>query len=159
MPKAKSNLKLKGFSLVELLFAGAIFVVFATGIIEVLLFGLETDRLGEETTIATQYAASGLEALRSLKAKNFNALSITDATGIARSNGDWTLSGTNNTFEKYTRVIKIEEVKRGGDGNINESGGDADPDTKKVSVTVSWNVTPSRSDSVVLDTFLTRWKQ
>lgn len=159
MMKAKSNLKLKGFSLIELLFAGAIFVVFATGIIEVLLFGLETDRLGEETTIATQYAASGLEALRSLEAKNFNDLSITDATGIARDNGDWTLSGTNNTFGKYTRVIKIEEVRRSGDGNIDEGGGDADPDTKKVSVTVSWKVTPSRSNEVVLDTFLTRWKQ
>ncbi|MEI8097078.1 MAG: prepilin-type N-terminal cleavage/methylation domain-containing protein, partial [Candidatus Moraniibacteriota bacterium] len=67
--KLKKNL-VRGFSLIELLFAGALFAVFATGVVEVLLFGLETDRLGEETTIATEYASQGLEAVRSIKAQS-----------------------------------------------------------------------------------------
>lgn len=151
-------MRLNGFSLIELMLAGAVFMVFATGIVEVLLSGLEADRLGEETTIATEYATEGIEALRSLKAKNFDDLSVTAATGIARDNGDWILSGSDNTFGKYTRVVAIAAVNRDGSGNIDESGGSEDPDTKKATVTVSWDVTPSRSDSVILDTFLTRWK-
>jgi type II secretory pathway pseudopilin PulG len=147
-----------GFSLIELLFAGAIFSIFTTSVVEVLLFGLEADRLGEETTIATEYANEGIEALHSIKAKNFDDLSITSETGVARENGDWILSGNDNMFGKYTRVISIEEVKRDGDGNIDESGGDIDSDTKKVIIAVSWNVTPSRANSVILETFFTRWK-
>lgn len=144
--------------MIELLFAGAIFVIFATGIVEVLLFGLEADRLGEETTIATEYAVEGIEATRSLKAKNFDDVTVTAGTGIARVSGAWILSGSDDTFGKYTRTIAIEAVDRDGDGNIDESGGTADPDTKKVTVTVSWDVTPTRPDSVILGTFLTRWK-
>lgn len=147
-----------GFSLIELLLAGAVFAVFAAGIVEVLFFGLEADRLGEETTIATEYASASIEALRSIKAKNFDDLSVTSATGIARAGGNWILSGSDNTFGKYTRVISIEEVKRDGNGDIDENSGDTDSDTKKAIVTASWNVTPSRLDSVVLETFLTRWK-
>lgn len=150
--------QLSGFSLIELLFAGAIFSVFASGLVETLLFGLEADRLGEETTIAAEYASEGIEALRSIKAKNFDDLSITSATGVVRENGDWTLSGGDNTFGKYMRVIAIEEANRDGNGNIDESDGNADADTKKAIVTVLWNVTPSRTNSVVLETFLARWK-
>lgn len=144
--------------MIELLLAGAVFAVFATATVEVLFFGLEADRLGEETTIATEYASEGMEALRSIKAKSFDNLSVTSATGLARVSGDWILSGTDNTFGKYTRVIAIEEVRRGDDGNIDENGGTTDSDTKKVTVTVAWNVTPTRANSVVFNTFLTRWK-
>ena len=158
MLKRRTTSSGAGFTLIELLFAGAIFVLFATGVVEVLLFGLEADRLGEETTIATEYAIEGIEALRSIQAKNFDDVAVTTATGIARASGYWTLSGSDNAFEKYTRVITIEGVNRDGSGNIDESGGSADADTKKVTVTVSWDVTPTRSNSVVLDTFLTRWK-
>lgn len=150
---------LKGFSLIELMLAGAVFAVFATGIIGVLLNGFEVDRLGEETTIATAYATEGLEAVRSIKAKSFDDLTMTGATGLAREHDDWVLTGNENTSGKYTRTIAITEVNRDWDGTIDErSGFDVDPDTKRVTVTVSWNVVPSRTDSVVLNTFFTRWK-
>lgn len=144
--------------MIELMLAGAVFAIFAAGIVEVLLFGIAADRLGEETTIATAYANEGIEAIRSIKAKNFDDLSVTGATGITRAIGDWIFSGQDNTFGKYTRVITIAEVNRDGTGVIDEGGGTMDPDTRKVTVIVSWNVTPARSNSVILDTFLTRWK-
>jgi prepilin-type N-terminal cleavage/methylation domain-containing protein len=134
-------MKLNGFSLIELMLAGAVFAIFATGIVEALLFGLAADRLGEETTIATQYAAEGIEAVRSLKAKNFDDVAVTTATGIARASGYWALSGTSNTNGKYTRIIAITTANRDGGGDIDESSGDADPDTKKAIVTVSWDDT------------------
>lgn len=150
--------KVSGFSLIELLLAGALFSLFVIGVAEVLLRSLETDRLGEETTIATQYASEGLEALRSLRAKNFDDLVETAATGLAEEDGRWVLSGTEDTWEKYTRVVSIAPVFRDENGHIDERGGTIDPDTRKVVVTVSFRVAPRRSNSVVLETFLTRWK-
>lgn len=148
----------KGFSLIELLFAGALFTVFAWGVIEVLLTGLETDRLAEETTIATVYATEGIDATRSIRATSFDDLVTTSGAGIAEDNGDWKFSGTSDVLGKYTRVIEVAEVNRDGDGDIDETGGDVDPDTRKVTATVTWNVTPMRENSVIFTTYLTRWK-
>lgn len=148
----------KGFSLLELMLAGAVFTLFAWGVIEVLFAGLATDRLAEETTIATGYATEGIEAVRQVRARQFDDVIVTDATGMVRDNGEWKFSGSKDTFEKYTRVIQIAEVNRDGDGDIDEGGGSADADTRKAIVTVTWNVTPSRRDSVVLETYLTRFK-
>ena len=95
-------MKLKGFSLVELMLAGALFTLFASGMVEVLLFGLENDRLGEETTFATAYASEGIEAVRSIRAKRFDDLALSDATGIARNDsGDWHFSGNEYGWEIY----------------------------------------------------------
>ena len=148
----------KGFSLIELLFAGALFVVFAWGVVDVLLSSLEADRFGTETTIATEYATEGIEAVRSLTAKNFDTLEAMNETGIVSNNNEWEFSGTENMLEKYKRVITITEVKRNGDGAIAEDGGSVDSDSWKVTVTVSWNVVAERESSVSLDTYLTRYK-
>ncbi len=147
----------KGFSIIELMLSGALFAVFAWGVVETLLLGFATDRLAEETTIATGYASEAIEAVRSIQAKNFDDLIVTDATGLARNGNDWEFSGEEDTFGKYTRVIGVAETNRDGDGNIAESG-DADPDTRLVTVTVTWNVVPSRENSIVLNTYLTRWR-
>ena len=147
----------KGFSTLEILLAGAIFSVFAWGVIEVVLTGLQTDRLGQETTLATEYAVAGLEALRAIKEESFDALVPTEATGLGREDGFFVLEGNNNTFDgKYTRTITLETAERDEDGNI-VSSGSGDTDTVHAIVTVAWQVTPTRNDSVVLETYFTRW--
>ncbi len=150
--------KEKGFSLIELLFAGALFTVFAWGVVEVLLTGLETDRLAEETAIATAYATEGIEAMRSIRAKSFDDLVTTDGTGITEEDGYWKLSGTSDVSGKYTRIIQIAGTNRDGDGDIDESEGSLDPDTYKVTAIVAWKVTRARENSVILTTYLTRWR-
>lgn len=148
----------KGFSTLEILLAGAIFSLFAWGVIEVVLSGLQTDRLGRETTVATDYAAAGLEAIRAIKEENFDALVPTEATGIGSQDGFFVLEGSDNTFDgKYVRTIAIDTVERDGDGNIVGSDGSTDTDTIHVVVTVAWQVTPTRNDSVILETYFTRW--
>lgn len=149
-------IKQKGFSLIELLLAGALFSVSAWGMAEVLMSALAADRLAEETAVASLYAEEGMEALRSIRARDFDALGTTGASGLAVSGGDWELSGTGDTRGKYRRTISVSEVNRDGSGDIVESGGDPDPDTRKVTATVLWDVAPSREDSVVLETYLTR---
>lgn len=160
----KENNKYKkaqlGFSVVEIILAAAIFLIFSSGAIFLILQGLDSNRLAEEETIAHQYATEGIEAVRSIRNQNYSSVANTAAIGIVRNgSGLWELSGTNNTFGKYTRVLSIESVGRDGSDTIMSSGGTPDPSTKKVTATVTWNVTPSRTNSVVLTTYLTNWEQ
>lgn len=148
----------KGFSIIELILAGAVFTVFSWGVIEVLLFGLVSDRLNQEMTIATEYAAAGLEAVRVIKHESFDALATTSGTGVTKQDGFFIFDGENNVLDgKYTRTIVIAAGKRDGDGNITEGDGTDDADTVRVTVTVAWQASPTRPDSVVLETYLTRF--
>ena len=147
----------QGFSVLEVILATALFVIFSGGIVAVVLQGLDSNRLGEEQTVASQYATEGIEAVRSIKNQSFAFLANSASLGVTSSGGLWNFSGTNNTFGKYTRVLAVSDVQRDGSGNIVASGGTLDTSTKKVTSTVSWNFTPTRNNSVALATYLTNW--
>lgn len=158
------NLKLKipakqyGFSVVEVMLAVALFMIFATGMVGAVLHGLDNNRLSGEQTIANQYAAEGVEAARSIRNQTYANLVNSSGTGVVITGGVWTLSGTNNIYDKYTRVLTVSNVQRDSNGNIVTSGGTFDANTKKVVSTVSWNVNSARTNSVTLTTYLTNWK-
>lgn len=150
----------KGFSVIEVIFAAAVFVILASGAVASTLFGFDLNRNGGENSVATQYAAQGIEAMRSIKNQNFANLINTSQTGIARNaNGVWAYNGINNTFEKYTRTIKVEDVYRDTVGNVVTAGGTIDIFTKKITSTVSWNFTSSRPQTTSLTTYLTDWRR
>jgi len=150
----------KGFSVIEVILAAALFMIIATGSITVILQGLGSNRLGEEQTVVNQYAAEGMEAVRSIKNQNFTNLVNSAGTGIIQAGSVWTFSGSNNILSsKYTRVITVSDVQRDGSGNIVASGGTIDFLTKKITSTVSWNFTPSRANSVQLTSYLSDWKR
>ncbi|MEK7550040.1 MAG: prepilin-type N-terminal cleavage/methylation domain-containing protein, partial [Patescibacteria group bacterium] len=87
----------RGFSLIELLFAGALLSVFSFGVVQILAYSLEADRLGQEQSFATQYATEGIEATRSIRARDFDAIVVASESGLAVSEGEWTFSDSNNT--------------------------------------------------------------
>lgn len=158
MNKHRFNINEKGFSVIEVILAAALFIIFSTGAIVVILQGLDSNRLGEEQTVANQYAAEGIEAARSIRNSSYASLVNTSGTGIASSSGVWVFLGSNNVFGKYTRALKVEDVQRTG-GNIVASGGTIDPNTKKITSTVTWNFSSTRNNSVVLTTYLTNWRK
>jgi len=148
-----------GFSVIEVLLAAAIFVIFAGGIAQVVLHGYSGNRLGEEQTIANNFASEGIEAVRSIKNQAYSGLANSVGTGITQTGGVWAFSGANNTFGKYSRVITVADVYRDGSGNIVASGGTLDPDTKNISSMVSWNFNAGRSNSIELISYLTDFKK
>jgi len=146
----------EGMSVVEVILAGALFVIVAIPIVGLLIQSFTSNRLGNEETIATQYAAEGLEAVRDIHNRSFSALANSTGTGVAVVGGVWTFSGTSSTFGKYTRIITVSSTFRDVSGNIVASG-TPDPDTKQVISTVSWN-RGAFTDSVALNTYLTNWR-
>lgn len=160
--------KQAGFSVIEIVLAVSIFMILSTGTIAVILQGLDSNRLGEEQTVANQYASEGIEAVRSIKNQAYTNLTAVNPTPRAVNpiGGVWTFGadGTSNQFgpnNKYIRTVKVDPVSRDGVpplGNIVVSGTN-DPDTKKITSTVSWNFTPSRVNSVALSSYLSDWKK
>lgn len=160
------KLQQSGFSLIEVVLAAAIFMLFSTSAVVVVLGGLNANRLGAEETVANQFAAEGIEAVKSIKNQAYTSVVNSTGTGVVRTGGVWTFTGappnntlTHNVSDNYTRVIKVESVNRDGSGNIVTTGGTLDPDTKKITSTVNWNFNAARPESVVLSTYLSDWRK
>ncbi len=149
----------QGFSVVEVVLAAALFVIVSAGLVGIILQGLDNNRVAEEQSAASQFASEGIEEVRSIKQQGFANLVNSTGTGVTNASSVWTFSGSDNTFGKFTRVLKVEDVYRDGSGNIVASGGTLDPQSKKITSTVTWNVIGNRNNSVVLIDYLTNWKK
>ncbi len=151
--------KRRGFSVVEVLLGAALFAVFASGALALLLQGLDADRLAEEESIASNYASEGIEALRSIKNQSFASLGTVASSGIDRVGvgGVWAFSGASTSYGKYVRTVSVAPVARDGNGNIVASGGTDDPLSRKVTSTVTWPVSVSRTNTISLVSFVTDW--
>lgn len=132
-----------GQSLVELLVAIGVFVV---GTVLLGLLALDANiasRQGLERTQAVLLAKEGLEAVRSLRDGDFDTISA-GTHGLALSANKWTLSGTFDAQDQFSRSVTISDI---------------DIDAKKVVSTVTWQFSGSRQNSVTLTDYLTDWNQ
>lgn len=164
-----SNFKSQqGFSILEIILAAAMFFIFATSITVVITQSYNANRLGQELTVATQFASEGLEASRSIKNQAYIDLVNSSGTGVIRNGSNvWAYSGVSNTLihnatDNFIRVITVEDVRRDQVppmGNIVSSGGTVDSNSKKVTSTVTWNFNAARPERVALITYLTDWKK
>lgn len=156
----------KGMSILEVVLAGAVFVIFATGAVRSLLQNYNANRTGAEYTVATQFASEGIEAVKSIKNQGFSNVDLTAGCGLVQSGTIWDFQTvcTNNTLvhntgDNYIRTIKVESVNRDAvppAGNIALSGTN-DPDTKKITSTVTWNFSAGRPETMSLITYLSDW--
>jgi len=134
-----------------------LFTIIAGGAAGVVIQAFSSIRLGEEETKATFLASEGLEAVRAIQERDFWDL-VAGTHDLDNSTGKWELSGTQNTFGKYTRKIVISNIYRDGNGNIVTSGGILDLYTKRVEAVVTWDFTPTRHNTVRLPTYFTYWE-
>lgn len=158
----------KGMSVIEVVLAAAIFAIFASSAVRSLLQNYNANRTGAEYTVATQFASEGLEAVKSIKNKGYANLNAVNANtrGLTTTGNQWgfDVDGTNdtlvhNTTDNYIRTIKVDPVNRDGTppaGNI-AAAGTNDPDTKKITSTVTWNFSAGRSETLSLVTYLSDW--
>ena len=144
-----------GMSILEVVLASAMFVIFASAAVTALLQNYSANRLGGEYTIANQFAAEGLEAVRSIKNQAYSNLNAPQP-GVRRRtsvplvweffNGNFTLT----SGKTYTRTLSVISATRDcTTGDIVDSGAQtySDPDTKKVTSTVDWEFNPGAPGS------------
>lgn len=141
MPREHSQYNNAAFSLIEVILAGAIFVVMITGIITGFFYGELSKQVAGQRARATFIAEEGLEAARNIRDDDF--LNLADGTfGLATNNGFWAFQAQPDTVGPFTRSVQITTL---------------DPKTKQILSTVTWQETPQRTASVLLVSQLTNF--
>jgi len=154
----------KGISIVEILVIIAIIGIAFASLLGLATFSLRASTSIKETTRANSLAQEAIEAVRNFRdGTNWDTDGLrTLTTGIiyhpeksTDTPPKWQLIQGEETVGGFTRKVVFENVSRDTTNyNIVENGGENDPDTKKVTVTVSWG-----NKKVEIITYLTNWKQ
>lgn len=132
---------LLGFSLVEVLLAGSIFLLIVTAMAGALVYGDESASLAGNRVRAMLLTEEGLEAVRNIRDAAYTNLA--DGThGLTTSTNQWTFAGSSDSSGIFTRQIAI---------------GTRDANRKYVTSTVTWRQNLQRQGQVSLVTWLTNW--
>ena len=144
-----------GIALVEALVALALFAVIAATGVTALSLTLRSGTMSTDRLRATLLAKEGLEAAQQLQQSDWSNLAV-GTSGLVWNGTSWTQQGTTDLSGKFQRSISVDLAQRDGSGTIVETG-EADPETKQVTSTVSWQVSPIKTESVSFQTFLTNY--
>lgn len=160
----------QGFSVLEVLLASTMFVIFSTAAVVAVIGGFTANRLGQENSIATQFASEGLEAVRSIRNQGFSNIDglastyCSSGTGVQITGGVWVLksAGTSDTLasdSRFSRVITICDADRTATASSNlGTTGTVYKNVKKVTSTVTWTFSTGHSSTVALTTYLSNWR-
>lgn len=149
----------KGQSILEVILAVAIFGLIASSLMALVTGGFTAMIQGGEQTEAELLAQEAIEGVRSIRDAAWNNL-IYVTSSIGRSGNRWIFSSENTTetIGKFTRNISFAPVCRDVSNNFtNCPGSYTDIQSKKVTVTVTWNTTKGETNQVQQSTYLTNW--
>lgn len=146
-----------GNSLIEVIIAMALLFMFTIGFTQLSIDSSTGDFRGRKMSEATAFARQGLEAARSIAEQDFQQLTVGNH-GIGIVSGVYAFTGSTNAWNGYTRTITVGLVQRNVAGEIVQSGGTTDYDTRSVLSTVQWTE-GSRARSTSLTTYVTDWRK
>ncbi len=131
----------RGFSVVEIILSGAVFLMLVTAFVGAYLYGQESTALAGNQARATMLAEEGLEAVRNIRDPAFS--NLTDGTyGLTTTGNQWNLSGSSDTTGIFARQMIISTV---------------DSKRKLVTANVTWQQNTQRTGLVSLVTRITNW--
>jgi len=139
----KGVLNFKGFSLVEVMLAISVFGLLVTVLIGILTYSQSANRSSSDRDQATFLAEEALEAVRNIRDDDFSSL-VDGQYGLAISSGHWTLVGTEDEVENFTRSVDISTV---------------DQDTKKIVARVEWVESSGMIKRSELVSYLSNWQK
>lgn len=138
-----SHYKKNGLTLVEVLVAVSIILVFLTALIGAYNIYLRLAFTNSDTAKAAYLSEEGLEAVKLLRdsswTTNISSLSTTASYYLIFSSGQWNATTTQVFVDnKFDRKFTAGDVFRDSSSDIVTSGGTLDPSTRLVTVSVSW---------------------
>lgn len=144
----KTRKLLKGQSLIELILVMGIFVTVVAGLAFFVFDSFFTSRLSYDLITADFLAEEGIEAARSIRDSNFSNLTAGNH-GLTISGGHWIFQGSEENLSSQLnggkRVILIENDP-------------VDPNIKKITSKINWQLIGGRPEEVKIDTYLTNWR-
>ena len=147
----------KGQSILGVILAMAIFALMASSIAKTSIGNINALNQGGSQSRADALAQEAVEAVRAIKDGAWNDLY--SSTTISFADYSWSFDITNvETIGDYTRTVEFADVCRDGSDIITACPGTTtDLQSKKVTVTVAWEVRPGLNNSVVKEFYLTNW--
>ncbi len=161
--KVKPNFRPnQGIGLIEILIVVSIIGLSLASLAGLGNFALKIQRQAKQNTIASFLASEAIEATRALKDGEWTSLThfAVDVPLHPIKNPSlyqWTLDNGAETINGFTRQIIISNVHRDSAFNIVSSGGTQDDNTKKITVTISWNDN-GQNRQITLTDYLMNWK-
>ena len=138
---------MRGQSLIELLIALGIFVAIISVVTFLLIDSYAANLQARQNSQAIFLAEEGMEAVRSIRDNDWEALAP-GSHGLAISGNNWVLLGASedisDKLKEGKRVITIENI---------------DEDRKKIISKVTWQISPERENKIELVTYLTNWQK
>lgn len=145
-----------GATLIEVLVAIAITGLFLPVLATVLLAAQSGKTSTSLQLQATSLLHEGDEAVRSVRNTGWSGIATDGTYHPVISGSNWTLVNGSQTIGGFTRQVVISPAQRDGGGSLVSTGGNDDPSTKHIVVTVSWSTPNSASLSSDMD--LSRWQ-
>lgn len=164
----------RGISIIELFVGASILTVSLSALLGFLVFSLSTTSLIQQQTQAITLGQGALEALKNFR--DGTAWDVDDPQnqydGLGKAqmgvpyhlgvSGDvparWQFLAGTETIGIFARSIVLENVQRDVNSNIVPAGGIDDPNTRKITVTVSWQA-KTKIQEVTMVSYLTNWRQ
>jgi prepilin-type N-terminal cleavage/methylation domain-containing protein len=136
----------KGFSMIEVVIAIGIAVMFFLAIYEFILFSNKATLSGLRRVEATHLAQEAVEAVRTVRNNTgwdagISPLISGDTYSLSLSGGSWVITDVPSPLinDVFARTITFYDVMRDPvTSDISETG-DIDERTRKIVVTISWN--------------------
>ncbi len=141
----------------ELMVAIAIFATIAAGV-AVPIISSHLSSLGDRQAFqASTMLTESWEAVRSIRNRDWAELLEGDH-GLSLVGGQWVMTGNSDIEDGITRVVTLATSERDTQGNLVDVGGANDPDTKKVTLSLSWQPPYSSLRTIVAESLLTNHK-
>lgn len=135
----------------------AIFAMLSIGVVMLSVSTLQREARIIVDVEAQTYVEEGIEASRNIRDQDFLDL-VTGSHGINLESDGWVFTGSSELIDGYfLRTIVVDDVYRDGNGDIVDSGGSLDLNTKKVTSTVTWTYKGVFPRSLSLTHYLTNW--
>ncbi len=142
----------KGFSLLEVVFSSAIFLIIASALVTLVLQQLSVAAQSQEYLSAVAYAEEGRDMVRVLRKSGFDVLgTVTDGGLSPDGYGGIRFDGSPNAFGIFERRTTVEDIAR-------FDGGANDGSTKRVTIRVAWPIGAATQRTVTLTDYLVHWE-
>jgi len=148
----------KGQSILGVILAMAIFALMVSSIASTSVGNISALNQGNFGSRAETLALEAVESIRAIKDGAWNDLY--SSSNISFADYSWSFYSTNiQTIGDYTRTVTFSDVCRNDTTHDIEdcATGTLDLQSKKVNVTVSWEVRPGLTNSVNKEFYLTNW--
>lgn len=144
-----------GHTLIELLVALGMLALLLPTLLSALAISFQSNDQLSQRQNAQELIINAQETLRTIRASGWAQVAQSGVFHPEYIGEQWQLVVGPETIGDFTRRITISSVLRNTAGAIVESGGVADPSTKKVTILVTWNTFPVQS--LTSELYLTRY--